>query len=158
MRTPLLHGTLREWSIKFRPLLAEDLRRGTSARIVNVSSEAGSLASIRGTPAYSVSKAALNALTVLLAGELRGENILVNAVCPGWVATDLEGAGGRPVSDGASRCRTTGRRAASSGMGTGSPGRNRDSEIIVDRRHFAAYADGRDPHPRTDARFPCVDA
>jgi NAD(P)-dependent dehydrogenase (short-subunit alcohol dehydrogenase family) len=50
--------------------------------IVNVSSEAGSLATISDTPAYSTSKAALNALTRLLAAELRDSGILVNAVCP----------------------------------------------------------------------------
>jgi NAD(P)-dependent dehydrogenase (short-subunit alcohol dehydrogenase family) len=54
-----------------------------------------------GPPAYSVSKAGLNALTRLLAAELRADRILVNAVCPGWVATDMGGAGGRPVEDGA---------------------------------------------------------
>ena len=48
-----------------------------------------------------MSKAALNALTRTLAGELRGDGILVNATCPGWVATDMGGAGGRPVEDGA---------------------------------------------------------
>jgi NAD(P)-dependent dehydrogenase (short-subunit alcohol dehydrogenase family) len=47
-----------------------------------------------GTPAYAVSKAALNALTRLLAAELRPAGVLVNAVCPGWVATDMGGAGG----------------------------------------------------------------
>jgi NAD(P)-dependent dehydrogenase (short-subunit alcohol dehydrogenase family) len=54
-----------------------------------------------GTPAYSLSKAALNALTRILAAELRGTGILVNAIDPGWVATDLGGNGGRPVENGA---------------------------------------------------------
>jgi NAD(P)-dependent dehydrogenase (short-subunit alcohol dehydrogenase family) len=78
------------------------LRRGGHARVVNVTSGAGSLATMGvGTPAYSVSKAALNALTRILAAELRVDGILVNAICPGWVATDWGGPGGRPVADGA---------------------------------------------------------
>jgi NAD(P)-dependent dehydrogenase (short-subunit alcohol dehydrogenase family) len=78
------------------------LRASAHGRIVNVSSEAGSLASMGGgTPAYRVSKAALNALTRTLASELRSDGILVNSVCPGWVATDMGGPGGRPVQDGA---------------------------------------------------------
>ena len=78
------------------------LRKSANPRIVNVSSEAGSLASMNGgAPAYRVSKAALNALTRTLASELRRDRVLVNAICPGWVATDMGGAGGRPVEDGA---------------------------------------------------------
>ncbi|WP_427165419.1 SDR family oxidoreductase [Streptomyces sp. C1-1] len=78
------------------------LRRSRHARVVMVSSEAGSLHAMSGgTPAYSVSKAALNALTRLLAGELGPDGVLVNAVCPGWVATDMGGRGGRPVAEGA---------------------------------------------------------
>jgi NAD(P)-dependent dehydrogenase (short-subunit alcohol dehydrogenase family) len=78
------------------------LRRSNHGRVVNVSSGAGSLSGMgAGTPAYSVSKAALNALTRILAAELRGDGILVNAVCPGWVATDMGGPGGRPVEEGA---------------------------------------------------------
>ncbi|HYO35267.1 MAG TPA: SDR family NAD(P)-dependent oxidoreductase [Geodermatophilus sp.] len=72
-------------------------------RLVNVSSGAGSFgetAGAGGAPAYSVSKAALDMLTVKLAADLR-RRVLVNAVCPGWVATDMGGAGGRPVADGA---------------------------------------------------------
>ncbi|MEV8442807.1 SDR family oxidoreductase [Actinosynnema sp. NPDC051121] len=76
------------------------LRASRRPRVVNVSSEAGSLASMGGgTPAYSTSKAALNALTCVLAAELPAMKI--NAVCPGWVATDMGGAGGRPVEQGA---------------------------------------------------------
>jgi NAD(P)-dependent dehydrogenase (short-subunit alcohol dehydrogenase family) len=82
----------------FLPLL----RRSAHPRVVNVSSQAGSLASMgAGTPAYSVTKAALNALTRVLAAELRTDRVLVNAVCPGWTATDMGGRGGRPVRDGA---------------------------------------------------------
>ena len=82
----------------FLPLL----RKSRAARIVNVSSESGPLASMgAGPPAYQVTKAALNALTRTLAGELRGTRIVVNAVCPGWVATEMGGAGGRPVAEGA---------------------------------------------------------
>ncbi|MFI0450917.1 SDR family oxidoreductase [Actinomadura sp. 6N118] len=78
------------------------LRRSEHPRIVNVSSEAASLTNMGGgTPAYNASKVGLNALTRMLAAELRGDGILVNAVCPGWVATDMGGPGGRPVTDGA---------------------------------------------------------
>lgn len=83
----------------FLPLL----RKSQAGRIVNVSSESGSLADMgAGPPAYQVTKAALNALTRTLAGELRSAHILVNAVCPGWVATDMGGAGApRSVKEGA---------------------------------------------------------
>ncbi|TDP92073.1 SDR family NAD(P)-dependent oxidoreductase [Labedaea rhizosphaerae] len=78
------------------------LRKGTSPRIVNVSSEAGSMAAIGSSaPAYAVSKVALNAVTRGLAADLRRHRILVNAVCPGWIATDMGGPGGAPVAEGA---------------------------------------------------------
>jgi NAD(P)-dependent dehydrogenase (short-subunit alcohol dehydrogenase family) len=77
------------------------LRRSGHGRIVNVSSGSGSLSEMgAGTPAYSISKAGLNALTRILAAELSGDRILVNAICPGWTDTDM-GQGGRPVSEGA---------------------------------------------------------
>jgi NAD(P)-dependent dehydrogenase (short-subunit alcohol dehydrogenase family) len=78
------------------------LRASAHGRIVNVSSGAGSLQEMSsGTPAYRVSKAALNALTRTLAADLSSEHLLVNSVCPGWVRTDMGGAGGRPVGEGA---------------------------------------------------------
>ena len=100
VREALETNLLGAWqtTLAFLPLL----RRSASPRVVMVSSEGGSLASMAGgTPAYSVSKAALNALTRTLAGDLRGTGVLVNAVCPGWTATDMGGRGGRPVEDGA---------------------------------------------------------
>jgi NAD(P)-dependent dehydrogenase (short-subunit alcohol dehydrogenase family) len=92
-----LYGAWRT-ALAFLPLL----RRSPHPRLVNVSSGSGSISEMgAGTPAYSVSKAALNALTRILAAELRSDGVLVNAVCPGWVATDMGGTGGRPIADGA---------------------------------------------------------
>jgi NAD(P)-dependent dehydrogenase (short-subunit alcohol dehydrogenase family) len=100
VREALETNLLGAWRVTLA--LLPRLRASGRGRVVNVSSEAGSLASMgSGTPAYSVSKAALNALTRMLAAELRGDRILVNAVCPGWVATDMGGPGGRPVAEGA---------------------------------------------------------
>jgi NAD(P)-dependent dehydrogenase (short-subunit alcohol dehydrogenase family) len=100
VREALEINTLGAWRMvqAFLPLL----RRSPHPRVVNVSSEGGSLAGMEGgTPAYRLSKAGLNALTRMLASELRGDRILVNAVCPGWVSTDMGGPGGRPVAAGA---------------------------------------------------------
>jgi len=59
-------------------------------RIVNITSHMGTFAEMdEGSPAYRVSKAALNALTSILAAELRDTNILVNAALPGKVNTRL---------------------------------------------------------------------
>jgi NAD(P)-dependent dehydrogenase (short-subunit alcohol dehydrogenase family) len=81
------------------------LRSSPRPRVVNVSSEGGSIALMNGgRPAYSVSKAALNALTRLLAGELHRDGILVNAVCPGWTSgegTQGGGGGRRSAAQGA---------------------------------------------------------
>jgi NAD(P)-dependent dehydrogenase (short-subunit alcohol dehydrogenase family) len=100
VREALETNTLGAWrmAMAFAPLLAQS----GHGRLVNVSSGGGALTGMGdGAPAYSLSKAALNALTLMLADALRRDRVLVNAVCPGWVATDMGGAGGRPVRDGA---------------------------------------------------------
>ena len=82
----------------FLPLL----RKSNHPRIVNVSSGSGTISDIDpSSPVYSMTKAALNAVTFMFAKELRRDRILVNAVCPGWVATDMGGNTGRPIPDGA---------------------------------------------------------
>lgn len=68
------------------------MRKKNYGRVVNISSGLGQLSEMGGgTPAYRMSKTALNALTRTLAAELKGTNILVNSMCPGWVKTDMGG-------------------------------------------------------------------
>ena len=82
----------------FAPLL----RAGREPVVVNVTSGLGSLTRMgAAAPAYSVSKAGLNALTRVFADALTRDGIAVHAVSPGWTATDMGGTGGRPVADGA---------------------------------------------------------
>jgi NAD(P)-dependent dehydrogenase (short-subunit alcohol dehydrogenase family) len=79
------------------------MQRHGYGRIVNVSSGMGALEDMGGgSPGYRVSKTALNALTRILASELRGSGILVNSICPGWVQTDMGSSRApRPVEEGA---------------------------------------------------------
>jgi NAD(P)-dependent dehydrogenase (short-subunit alcohol dehydrogenase family) len=72
-------------------------------RVVNVSSGAGQLSTMSEyAPAYSMSKAALNAFTRILAYSVRNHGVLVNAVDPGWVRTDMGGpAAPRAPEEGA---------------------------------------------------------
>lgn len=99
----LLQNTLE--TNTFGPLLLSQgcvpiMKRHKYGRIVNISSTLGALTDIANpdshynelrSPAYRLSKTLLNGVTALLAKELRADNILVNAVCPGWVRTELGG-------------------------------------------------------------------
>lgn len=66
------------------------LARGAGA-IVNVSSVAG-LAGVADRAAYNASKHGLVGLTRTLAAEWGGRGLRVNAVCPGWVKTEMDAA------------------------------------------------------------------
>lgn len=82
----------------FLPLIAD---RG---RIINISSGGGSTTDPVGgwSPAYCVSKTLLNSITRQLAYELSSQQISVNAMCPGWVKTDMGGRSApRTVQQGA---------------------------------------------------------
>lgn len=68
------------------------MRQNGYGRIVNISSGYGAMNKMAGyESAYRISKAALNALTLIMADELRDGSIKVNAVCPGWVNTEMGG-------------------------------------------------------------------
>jgi NAD(P)-dependent dehydrogenase (short-subunit alcohol dehydrogenase family) len=68
------------------------MREGGYGRVVNVSSRSGQLNEMGGREAaYRMSKAALNALTRILAAELPGGQVLVNSMSPGWVRSDMGG-------------------------------------------------------------------
>lgn len=73
-------------------------------RVVNVSSGLGSFDGAASYCfSYSLSKAALNMLTHLFAQEVQGKNVKINAVCPGWVQTDMGGPGApRSIEQGIS--------------------------------------------------------
>jgi NAD(P)-dependent dehydrogenase (short-subunit alcohol dehydrogenase family) len=82
-----LYGVLRLCQA-FIPLMKEQ----KYGRVVNVSSGMGSLTHMSGrSGAYRTSKAAINALTRVLASEVRDYNIKVNTMSPGWVRTDMGG-------------------------------------------------------------------
>lgn len=85
------------------------LRRSASPRIVNISSSVGSVTwqadpNIEVGPimaAYAPTKSYLNAITVQYARQFAGTDILINAACPGLVATDFTGFHGRPAQEAA---------------------------------------------------------
>ena len=64
----------------------------STSRIINISSGMGQMEGMAtGSIAYRLSKSALNALTIVLSQELSSKDIKVNAICPGWVQTDMGG-------------------------------------------------------------------
>lgn len=83
----------------FIPLLLNS----EDGRIINMSSGMGELKCLSGDyPGYRLSKSSLNALTIMFSNELKENGIKVNAMCPGWVRTDMGGPDApRNVSQGA---------------------------------------------------------
>ncbi len=95
LKISTLHKTLETntfGSLVLCQALVPLMKEHNYGRVVNVSSGAGQLHDMNtGYPSYRISKTALNAVTRIVANELKGTNILVNAVCPGWVKTDMGG-------------------------------------------------------------------
>lgn len=78
--------------IRMCKIITPLMKQNKFGRIVNVSSLSAQLTSMdSGIPAYRISKTAMNAITRILADELKGENILCNCISPGWVKTDMGG-------------------------------------------------------------------
>jgi len=92
------YGPMR-MSATFLPLL----RLSRDPRIINISSSMGALDNLSGeSAAYRLSKAGLNAQTILLSNDLKNDGIKVYAVSPGWVRTEMGGAEAhRSVEQGA---------------------------------------------------------
>jgi NAD(P)-dependent dehydrogenase (short-subunit alcohol dehydrogenase family) len=101
VRQTLMTNTL--GPLKLSQLFIPLMKKNNYGRIVNISSGLGSLHEMGpGYPAYRISKAALNAVTRILASELTGFQILINSMCPGWIKTDMGGSGAtRTVQEGA---------------------------------------------------------
>jgi len=92
----------------FGPLLLSQqliplLQKSEEGRIINISTSMARLSAPgSGTAAYRLSKVALNGLTAMMSADLAGSNIKVNSLDPGWVQTDMGGAGAsRSVTEGA---------------------------------------------------------
>lgn len=89
------YGPMR-MSKAFLPLL----QKAEGARIINVSSGMGALGDLFGGYAgYRMSKAGLNAQTIMLSNDLHGLGIKVFAMCPGWVRTEMGGAEAQRTPD-----------------------------------------------------------
>lgn len=113
----------------FAPLLEKAATQSHPAQVVNISSGLGQLCEMGGgSLAYRISKTALNAVTKVFADELKERHIAVNAMCPGWVHTDMGGpTAPRTPEQGAE----TAIWLATGGAGTASGGFYRDKESIA---------------------------
>jgi NAD(P)-dependent dehydrogenase (short-subunit alcohol dehydrogenase family) len=68
------------------------LEKSSDARIINLSSGMGEVNSLTTTAtSYCLSKLALNGATIMLSQSLKPKHIAINAMCPGWVRTDMGG-------------------------------------------------------------------
>ena len=93
--------TIADWQASFQTnvwalvtlcqAFAPEMKERGYGRIINLSSGIGGVPQLA---PYSVSKAAVDKYTIDLAAELRGSNVLVNALDPGWLRTDLGGPNG----------------------------------------------------------------
>ncbi|MBN8707090.1 MAG: SDR family oxidoreductase [Bacteroidetes bacterium] len=104
LETELVMKTNLFGPLKVSQALLPLLKKSEDARIVNISSGMGSLEDqkIGGYTGYRLSKWSLNGLTMLMAADLKSAGIKVFSMCPGWVKTDMGGAGAnRSVEQGA---------------------------------------------------------
>ena len=95
VKTDILRRTFEtnvEGPLRMMQAVLPGMRARGYGRVVNLSSMAGQMQGMgAGYPAYRMSKAALNALTRIVAGEVGRGNVKINAMCPGWVRTDMGG-------------------------------------------------------------------
>ncbi|MFN8372167.1 MAG: SDR family oxidoreductase [Anaerolineae bacterium] len=71
------------------------LKNGRNPKLINISTQQGSMQfkTSGGGYAYSISKAALNMATRVLAGDLGAQGVITMMIHPGWVQTDMGGSG-----------------------------------------------------------------
>jgi 3-oxoacyl-[acyl-carrier protein] reductase len=80
-------------------ILRQYMLRANSGRIINISSVVGHTGNAGQIP-YAMEKAAMDALTKSLCRELKGRDILVNSVAPGFIMTDMTLRLPQEISDG----------------------------------------------------------